>query len=102
MLGFYTPLLIIQAICLYHAYRHNAEQRWYWFIIFFPGVGCALYVYHHFYSRENVQTIAQSVKEVVNSNYRLEQLEKALRFSDNATNKNNLADTYAHYGRYDE
>ncbi|HEY3406134.1 MAG TPA: hypothetical protein VGK59_22260 [Ohtaekwangia sp.] len=100
MLGLYTPLLILQAICLYHAYRNNAEQRWYWFIIFFPGIGCALYAYHHFYSRENVQTITQSVKEVVNSNYRIEQLEKALRFSDSVTNKINLADAYMHYGRY--
>lgn len=102
MIGFYTPLLILQAFCLYHAYRNNAEQRWYWFIIFFPGIGCALYVYHHFYSRDNVQTITQTVKEVVNSNYRVEQLEKAYRFSDNATNKINLADAYVHYGRYGE
>jgi len=102
MLGFYTPLLILQAICLYHAYRNNAEQRWYWFIIFFPGIGCALYAYHHLYSRENVQTITQSVKEVVNSNYRIEQLEKALRFSDNVTNKLSLADAYMQYGRYND
>lgn len=102
MIGFYTPLLILQGFCLYHAYRNNAEQRWYWFIIIFPGIGCALYVYHHFYSRDNMQTITQTVKEVVNSNYRIEQLEKAYRFSDNATNKINLADAYVHYGRYDE
>ena len=102
MIGFYTPLLIVQAICLYHAYRNSAEQRWYWFIILFPGIGSALYVYHHFYSRENVSTITQSIKEIVNSNYRLEELEKALKFSDSAANKINLADAYVQYGKYDE
>src|SRR6187402_50163 len=102
MLGFYTPLLIIQALCLYHAYRNNAEQRWYWLIIFIPGIGCALYAYHHLYSRENVQTITQTVKEVVNSNYRIEQLEKALRFSENVTNKINLADAYMQVARYND
>lgn len=102
MFGFYTPLLILQAVCVYHAYRNNAETRWYWFIIFFPLVGCLIYLYHHFYSRDNLQSITQGLKEVVNSNYKLEQLEKALRFSDNTTNKINLADAYMTYGRYND
>jgi hypothetical protein len=102
MIGFYTPLLALQAFCLYHAYRNHVEQRWYWFIIFFPGIGCAMYLYHNFYSRRSIETIAEGVKGVVNSNYKLEQLEKALRFSDNITNKTNLADAYVSCGRYDE
>ena len=102
MIGFYTPLLALQAFCLYHAYRNHVEQRWYWFIIFFPGIGCAMYLYHNFYSRRSIETIAEGVKGVVNSNYKIEQLEKALRFSDNITNKTNLADAYVTYGRYDE
>jgi hypothetical protein len=102
MLGLYTPLLVLQAICIYHAYRNNAEQRWYWFIIFFPVVGCLIYLYHNFHSRNTVQTLAEGVKEVVNSNYRTEQLEKALRFNDNITNKTNLADAYVGLGRFHE
>lgn len=100
MLGFYTPLLILQAFCLYHAYRNNAEQRWYWLIIFIPAIGCAIYLYNNFYSRRTIQNLSEGVKEVINTNYRIEQLEKALRFSDNATNKLNLADAYMHYGRF--
>jgi hypothetical protein len=102
MIGFYTPLLALQAFCLYHAYRNHVEQRWYWFIIFFPGIGCAIYLYHNFYNRSSIETIAEGVKGVVNSNYKVEQLEKALRFSDNITNKTNLADAYVSCGRYDE
>lgn len=102
MIGFYTPLLALQAFCLYHAYRNHVEQRWYWFIIFFPGIGCLIYLYHNFYNRSSIETIAEGVKVVVNSNYKVEQLEKALRFSDNITNKTNLADAYVSCGRYDE
>jgi hypothetical protein len=102
MFGFYTPILILQAFCVYHAYRNNAEQRWYWLIVFFPLVGCLIYLFHNFYNRGTVTTISEGVKGVVNSNYKIEQLEKALRFSDNVTNKMNLADAYVDYGRYED
>jgi hypothetical protein len=57
-------------------------------------------MYHNFYNRNNINTIAEGVKEVVNSNYKIEQLEKALQFSDNITNKTNLADAYVGNNRY--
>jgi hypothetical protein len=102
MIGLYTPVLILQAYCLYHAYQHNAVQHWYWLIIFLPGIGCALYLYHNFYNRDNIQSITEGVKTVVNSNYKLEQLEKAYKLSDNITSKTNLANGYVKYGRYDD
>jgi hypothetical protein len=102
MLGLYTPLFALQAFCVYHAYKNNADYKWYWLIIFFPLVGCLIYLYHNFYNRNTVQTISQGVKEVVNSNYRVEQLEKALRFNDNLSNKVNLADAYVKIGRFEE
>lgn len=100
MLRFYTPLLILQAVTLYLAYRNNAEQRWYWFIIFFPGVGSLLYLFDQYYNRKNISSLTEAVKEVVNSNHKTEQLEKALRFSDNTKNKLNLAAAYMEIGRY--
>jgi hypothetical protein len=102
MIGLYTPVLILQAYCLYHAYQNNNIQRWVWLIVFIPVVGCAIYLYHNFYNRSNIETIAEGVKHVVNSNYKLEQLERAHRLSDNITTKANLAGGYATYGRYDD
>lgn len=102
MYRFYTPLLLLQAFCIYHAYRNGADQRWYWFILLFPGIGSAFYLFHHYYNRNNINSIAESVKEVVNSNYKIEQLEKAFRFSDNLKNRINLADAYVSLQRYDE
>jgi hypothetical protein len=99
MFGLYTPIVLLQAFCLYHAYKNNMEQRWYWFILLFPGVGCAIYLYHSFYNRSNITNLSESVKGVINSSYKLEQLEKAFRFSDNITNRINLADGYVAYGR---
>lgn len=102
MLGLSTPLLALVIFCIYHAYRNNADYKWYWLIILFPLFGCLIYLYHNFYNRDTVQTISQGVKEVVNSNYRIEQLEKAVKFNDNLSNKVNLADAYVKIGRYEE
>lgn len=102
MLRFFTPLLLLQAFCIYHAYRNHADQRWYWFILLFPGIGSAFYLFHHFYNRSNLNSISETVKEVVYSNYRIEQLEKAYRFSDNLKNRINLADAYVEYQRYND
>ncbi len=100
MLRFYTPVLILQAVTLYLAYRNNSEQRWYWFIIFFPVLGSLLYLFDQYYSRKNISSITETIKEVVNSNHKTEQLEKALRFSDNTKNKLNLAAAYMEISRY--
>lgn len=102
MFGFYTPVLVFQGICVYHAYRNNADSRWYWFILLFPVVGCFFYLYHHFYNRKTVAGIEETVNRIVNSNYRIEQLEKAFKFSDNHTNRINLADAYLEIGRFQD
>jgi len=102
MYGLYTPVLIFQALCLYHAYRHNAEQRWYWFILLFPLVGGILYIVHTFGNRANVETLSEGVKGIVNSNYKIEKFERALKHSDNVTNKINLADAYLEVERNED
>ncbi len=82
MLGLYTPVFLLQAFCVYHAYRNNVEQRWYWLILFFPLFGCIIYLVQNFNSASTIKSLEENVKAVVISNYKIEQLEKALRFSD--------------------
>lgn len=101
MVGLY-PLFILQAFCLFHAYKARTDQKWYWIIIFFPYIGCILYMYDAFYSRRTVTTITEGLKQVVNTNYRLEQLERDAKFSNNAKNKILLADEYIIHGRFAE
>ena len=102
MLGLYTPVLLLQAFCVYHAYRNNVEQRWYWLILFFPLFGCIIYLVQNFNSASTIKSLEENVKAVVISNYKIEQLEKALRFSDSFKNKVNLADEYVDVSRYDD
>lgn len=102
MYGFFAPILLLQAFCIYHAYRKNAEQRWFWLIALFPLIGSVIYLIQNFNNRTTLDALKENVKVVVNSNYRLDQLEKALRFSDNITNKLNLADAYTEAGRHQE
>jgi hypothetical protein len=100
--GYYTIVLALQAFCLYHAYKNNTHQKWFWLIIFIPLVGCLIYMYDTFYSRPNVNSLTEGVKELVYSNYAVEKLEKEVKYSETVTNKTNLADAYTERGRYDE
>ncbi|MFL5728659.1 MAG: CDC27 family protein [Cytophagaceae bacterium] len=100
--GYYTPVLILQAFCLYHAYKNNNQQKWYWIILFFPLGGCLIYLYDNFYSRNKLKSFSEVAKNIVNSNRRIEQLEREVKFNDNVTNKINLADAYMTVDRYEE
>ena len=102
MFGYYTPVLLLQAFCLYHAYRNNNDQKWFWLIIFFPLVGCLIYLYQEFYNRGNVEKMSETMKSAFNGNYNIQKLEKALQFSDSITNRINLADAYVSVQRYEE
>lgn len=102
MYNYLYPLFALQAFCIVHAYRTRQDQKWYWMIIFFPYVGCLIYLYETFYSRQTVAGLAEGLKQVVNSNYRIEQLESAVKFSSNAKNKTDLADAYIDIGRNSE
>jgi hypothetical protein len=94
MFGYYTPILALQAFCLYHAYKINGEQKWFWLIIFFPLVGCVIYLYQELYSRRSAEHLFEVAKGMFNSNYNINKLEKALQFTDTITNKINLANAY--------
>jgi hypothetical protein len=100
--GYYTPVLILQAFCLYHAYKNNNQQKWYWIIIFFPVIGCVIYLYDNFYSRHQLKSVSEVAMNLVNSNRKIEQLERDVTFNDNVTNKSNLADAYMAVKRYEE
>lgn len=102
MYSYIYPLFALQAFCIFHAYKTRQDQKWYWMIIFFPYLGCLIYLYEAFYSRQTVTSLAEGIKQVVNSNYKIEQLESAVKFSNNAKNKIDLGDAYMVVGRSSE
>lgn len=97
-----TPILILEAFCLYHAYKNNSEQKWYWIILFFPLLGCLFYLYHHFYSKKNIHVVTETIKGTLNTNYTIQKLEQKLNHSDSPQNKINLADEYLKVNRIEE
>lgn len=102
MFRFFPVVLILQVFCVYHAHKNNAEQKWYWLIIFLPAIGCIFYIYYHFYNRQNLQSVSEGFKNVINSNYEIEKLEQKLKATESNLNKSLLADKYVEIGRYND
>lgn len=102
MFGYYTPVLILQAFCLYHAFKNHNDYKWFLLIIFLPIIGCIIYLYLHFANKISVEGIKEEVKQVVNSNYKIEQLEKESQITDTFSNKIKLAQEYLNKARYSE
>jgi hypothetical protein len=102
MISWFYIMLALQGFCLYHAYQHRTDQKWYYLIIFIPYIGCFIYLYDALYSRRSVTQVTEVLKSAVNSNYRIEQLEKEAQFNNSATNNIRLADAYIEVGRYNE
>lgn len=100
LFSYYTPVLILQAFCLYHAHRNNSLQQWFWLIVFIPLIGCLIYLYTNFWNRRKMDSLAEGVKQVVNTNYKLETLEKAVKVTPTTANKVLLADTYLENRRF--
>jgi hypothetical protein len=99
---FYYPIMALQAFCLFHAYKNNTAQKWYWIILFIPLIGCLIYLYENFYTPNSIGNLTEGVKGFVYSNYAVEKLEKEVKYSETYTNKLNLADAYTERGRFDE
>jgi len=102
MFRFLPIIVIVQVYCLYHAYKNRADQRWFWFIIIFPLLGCIVYLYYHFYNKRNVAALSEGLKGIVNSNHEVEKLEKELKLTESYTNKMKLANKYLEMQRTDD
>ncbi|MBK7806438.1 MAG: hypothetical protein IPJ51_09080 [Saprospiraceae bacterium] len=100
--GYYTPVLILQGFCLYHSYKNNTHQKYYWLIIFVPLVGSLVYLYLNFFKKSLIDDLSDGFKGIVNSNYQVEKLEKETKFTDTMSNKKYLAIQYLNKGRTNE
>jgi hypothetical protein len=102
MFQYYYIVLIAEIFCLYHAYKNKADQKWFWIILIFPMIGCSIYLYHHFYNKENVTTVTESLQGAINPSYHTKKLEKEIAHCDSVTNKINLATEYFNIGRHQD
>jgi hypothetical protein len=102
MIRFFPLILILEALCLYHAYKNNTEQKWFWLIVLFPFFGCLIYLYFHFFNRVTVDVVSDNITKVINTNYKTESLEKEVKFSDTVANKTLLANEYMNIGEFEK
>ena len=98
------PILIIllQVYCIYHAYKNQKAFYWYLIILVFPVIGSLGYLFIHFESRENFESMGEKIKGMVNEEYEVEKLIKESKYSDTITNRIKLADKYASKQRFHE
>jgi len=98
--GFYSPIFILQAYCIYHAYKNRIDIKWFYLIFFLPLIGSLIYLYEHVYSKSKVVSVAEGIKGIVNPEYQVDQLLKEAKYADTVTNKTKLADAYFDKDRY--
>jgi len=101
MFAFYAPIFLVQMYCLYHTYTSNTDRKWFWIIIFFPIIGILIYLYDTFFNRNNIDNISEGVKNAFISNYKIDKLEKQLKYSDTVSNRIELADEHFQTENYD-
>ena len=94
MPGLYSLVFVLEIFCLYHAFKNDSAQKWFWLIILLPFIGSLIYLYNHFFNQATVDDVSENINKVVSSNYMLEKLEKEAAFSGTVTNKALLADCY--------
>ncbi|MEL6926827.1 MAG: hypothetical protein AAFO94_22495, partial [Bacteroidota bacterium] len=102
MFTVYLPVLILQAYCLYHAYKNDHASTWFVVIVFLPLVGSLLYLFTQVFNRPNVEQITENVKQAVNQNYKIEKLQKESHFTDTIANRLKLADEYLSKRKFEQ
>ena len=100
MIRYYSIIGALQVFCLYHIYKNHRESYWYFVVLFIPALGSLAYLYVEFFTRNNIEKVSESIKNVVNPEYSIQNLLKEAKYSDTITNKEKLADAYASKGQY--
>jgi len=97
---------LIQLLLILHAIKTGRRDPWLWVILFFPGIGSALYVFFELLpelrrTREG-RAVASKILKAVDPHRDLKRLTAELARSDNIENKINLAKECIGAGMYAE
>lgn len=69
--------------------------------MFFPFIGSVFYLYHHFYSQRSIENLSEGIKTTFVGNYKIDKLEKELKFSETVSKKIELANEHSDVGNYE-
>lgn len=105
MYGFYgwgSAIVIFQIVCIVHAVRNN-NASWIWIILFFPFVGCIVYLATEARGvGRSGRKLAGTLADVVQPSRRLVQLRAQLEHAPTVNNRLALAEELVRHKQYEE
>jgi len=101
MIRFYTPVLILQIFCLYHAYKNRKDYFWYLLILMLPLFGAIIYLFTQVFNKTDMEKVTDEIATVMIPSKKVKDAEKQLAFSDTFQNRVALADAHFENGNYE-
>lgn len=101
MFRYYTPVLLLQIYCLYHAYTNRKDYFWYLLILMLPFVGVIFYLFTQVFNRNKLEKISEELVTAIVPSKKVNDAEKRLNFSDTFQNRVALADAHFENGDYE-
>ncbi|MEM6721210.1 MAG: hypothetical protein AAF611_17910 [Bacteroidota bacterium] len=102
MIRFYTPVLILQLFCLYHAYKNGKAYFWYFAILMLPLIGAVLYLVLEVFNKTDLEKVTDEIATAIIPSKKVKDAEKQLAFADTFQNRVALADAHFENGNYEE
>lgn len=96
---YYTIILVLQGICVFHCLRNKTSNKWIWLIVFLPLIGCVIYFFSEILTHRQIRNFQSGFGEMISPSGSIKKLEDNLRFSDTFQNRISLADAYLASGQ---
>lgn len=101
MIRFYTPVLILQLFCMYHAYKNKKDNFWYFLIFMLPLAGAIFYLFTQVFNKADIEKVADEITTAIIPSKNVKDAEKRLAFADTFQNRVALADAHFENGDYE-
>ena len=101
MLRLYSPVLILQIICLYHAYKNGKDYFWYLIIFLVPLIGAIAYLLTQVFNKTDLEKVAEEITAIIVPSKKVTDAEKQLAFADTFQNRVALADAHFENADYE-
>lgn len=102
MLRLYSPVLILQIFCLYHAYKNGKDYFWYLIILIVPLIGAIMYLLTQVFNKEDIEKVTEEITAIIVPSKKVQDAEKRLAFSDTFQNRVGLADAHFENADYEK
>lgn len=102
MIRFFTPVLILQLFCLYHAYKNKKDAFWYYLIFILPLIGAIIYLITQVFNKADIEKVTDEIATAIIPSKKVKDAEKRLAFADTFQNRVALADAHFENGNFEE